>query len=302
MLEKKKLEKLTRKIFHDIHTDQIKHPHIVKRMKDLLNTEYLKLSKNYFQGKICLDVGCGSMGSATHSMLRNGAKKVYAIDLDNTFFDSVTKNLKEFEGKYELSIGNVLNLDYNDKKFDFTHCAGVLHHTGDVFKSYSELARVTKVGGIVYTMTYGKGGLIREITSFLRKKYQKDTEFKSLIDNLTEESFSELFDWMASTMDSHDNNMKKLILSKRFRKNFDSDWILTLKDRITAPIYDEHSEEEIVTWLKNNGFSKIERLTRYPKFKNVRRLLSPFYYRYESKYSRLLYGSGVIQLKAVKIK
>ena len=268
----------------------------------MLNTEYLKLNKDYFHGKICLDVGCGSMGSATFSMLRMGVKKAYAMDLDDTFFDSVTKNLKKFEGKYELMTGNVLNLDYSDNFFDFTHCAGVLHHTGDVFKGYKELARVTKVGGIFYTVTYGKGGLIREITSFLRKKYKQDAEFKSLIDNLTEKSFSDLFDWMASIMDSHDNNMKKLILSKHFRKNFDTDWILTLKDRITAPIYDEHSEEEIISWLKNNGFGRIERLTRYPRYKNVRRLLSPFYYRYESKYSRLLYGSGIIQLKAVKMR
>lgn len=54
-------------------------------MTSLLNTEYLKLDKNYFHGKICLDAGCGSMGNATHSMLRMGAKKVYAMDLEDNF-------------------------------------------------------------------------------------------------------------------------------------------------------------------------------------------------------------------------
>jgi len=52
ILKKKELEKLTRKIFHDLHTDQAKHPHIVKRLRDLLSPEYLKLNKDGLHIKI----------------------------------------------------------------------------------------------------------------------------------------------------------------------------------------------------------------------------------------------------------
>lgn len=114
--------------------------------------------------------------------------------------------------------------------------------------------------------------------------------------------FVEFFDWLTLMLDSRDNDMKNMISSNKFRELFDVDLILTLKDRITTPIYDENSEEEIVEWLKDNGFSKIERLTRYPKYKNIRRMLSPIFYNYNSKYSKFLFGSGHVQIKAVKMR
>ena len=81
---------------------------------------------------------------------------------------------------------------------------------------------------------------------------------------------------------------------------FDDDLVITIKDRITAPVYHEYSEDELISCLNNAGFSKIERLTRYPTFKNVRRFLSPLYYKYDLKFSKILYGGGYIQLKATK--
>ena len=44
---------------------------------------------------------------------------------------------------------------------------------------------------------------------------------------------------------------------------FDEDLVLTIKDRITVSVYHEHSEEELVLFLNNSGFSKIERLERF---------------------------------------
>lgn len=298
----REIEKETRRLYHDIHKIQGDDPFIFNRLVDLLSTEYLKVDKNFFIDKICVDAGCGSNANATYSMLRMGAKKVYAMDLDETIFESVPKYLKEFEGRYEINTGSVLDMPYEDNFFDFTHCSGVLHSTGNVFGGLKELARVTKVGGMLYTVTWGKGGLIREIIGLLREKYKKEPEFKSQIDNLNIKHFVEFFNWLALMLDSHDDNMKNMISSNKFRELFDIDLILTLKDRITTPIYDENSEEELVAWLKDNGFSKIERITRYPKYKNIRRMLSPIYYNYDSKYSRLLFGSGIIQLKSIKIR
>lgn len=302
MIKRKDLEKRTRKIFHEIHKTQGNNPTIYNRLLSLLNTDYLKVEENFFHGKICLDAGCGSNAYATRSMLKMGAKRVYAFDLDKTILETAPKFLNDFKGKYELSVGNILEMKYKNNFFDFCHCAGVLHHTANVFKGLKELARVTKIGGILYVSTYGKGGLLREITSFLRKKYQNDNEFKNLIDNLNEKDLVNLFKWVTSVMALHGDNIAKNIPLSLIKELFDKDLVLTIKDRITAPVYHENSEEELVNWLKNNGFSKIERLTRYPKYNNIRRFLSPLYFEYDSKYSRLLCGSGVVQIKAVKIK
>ena len=71
-------------------------------------------------------------------------------------------------------------------------------------------------------------------------------------------------------------------------------------DRVTAPAYHEHSEEELTQALYEAGFTTVQRLTRYPKMTNIRRFLSPLYERYDSKFARLFYGSGAVQLKAIK--
>ena len=84
------------------------------------------------------------------------------------------------------------------------------------------------------------------------------------------------------------------------RTLFDEDLALTIKDRIKSPIYLEHSEEEIVAFLKDAGFSVTQRLTRYPVYRNIRKFLSPLYYQYNSEFSKLLYGSGCILIKAKK--
>jgi len=301
-MDQRDLERKTREVFHGIHVAQGCDQNIFDRISNLLSQEYLRVSSGFFMDKVCLDAGCGSNAYKTYKMLQMGAKRVYAFDLDKTIFESAEKNLREFNGRYELAVGNVLNMEYNDNSFDFTHCAGVLHHSRDVFKGLGELARVTKPGGTLYIETCGKGGFVREINSMLRVKYAKDDEFKSLIDNLENTDLLKMVKWFFSIMEEHGDDIGKEIPWLWVEKLLDKDLVLTIKDRIMAPSLTENSEEELVDWFNENGFRKVERLTRYPKLENIRRLLSPVYFKYDSKLARFLYGSGSVQLKAIKDK
>jgi SAM-dependent methyltransferase len=208
--------------------------------------------------------------------------------------------LTEFEGRYELRLSNVLDMYYPNDFFDFSNCAGVLHHTADLYLGMQELARVTKPGGTLYMLINGKGGLIRDITNLLRDKYNDDAEFKFFIDNLNGQRFGEIADWISSEMAAHDDDMGQRVSTELLRTLFDQDLVLTIKDRIAAPVYHEFSEEEIVEWLTDNGFPQVERLSRYPRYQNVRRFLSPFYNSYAHEISKMLFGSGQMGIKAVK--
>ena len=84
------------------------------RLVKLLNPKYLQEDDDFFKGKVCLDAGCGSNANGTYSMLKLGAEKMYAFDTDETIFEIAPKYLKEFEGKYELKVDNVLNMQYDD--------------------------------------------------------------------------------------------------------------------------------------------------------------------------------------------
>lgn len=296
----KPIEKKTRRIFHAIHVEQAKDQSTFKRLVELLSPEYLKVPDDFFVGKICLDAGCGSNSNATYSMLSAGARKVYAMDLDKSILKVAPKTLEVFEGKYELKIGNVLDIDFPDKFFDFTHCSGVLHHTTDAFRGIRELARVTKNGGMLYIYIHGQGGLMREVVNFLREKYVKDKNYKRLVDNIDEKFFWELWDWVTSEMEKHGDKIFKTVPKDLIKQLFNRDFALSIKDRFMAPISRDFTEKELRKFLKSLGFARIERLTRYPNQANIRRVLSPFYNKYDHKFSRIFYGEGNMQLKAVK--
>ena len=260
----------------------------------------MQVEKGFFVNKICLDAGCGSNANATYAMLSMGAKKVYCFDLDSSIYETIPNILSKFNGRYELGICNVLNMKYPDNFFDFVHCAGVLHSTHNPFKGLKELARVTKKSGILYIHVTGKGGLITDITDFLRRKYTTNDEFKSFIKDISPASFEKMFRFIFTIMEEKEDKYANKISPNVIKELFDKDLILTIRDRIQTPIYHQIPETKLIDWLRNNGFSNIQRLSRYPKYKNIRRFLSPFYDKYDNKFSRFLYGDGNIQIKAIK--
>lgn len=297
--------KKTRKVFHDIHVEQNKDDAIYNRLVALLSTDYLGVEKDYFNGKICLDAGCGSNANGAFAILSLGAKKVHAFDLDESFIPTARERLKPFEEKFELSPDNVLHTKFEDNKFDFIHCSGVLHHTGKpVIAGLNELSRILKPGGQLYFMVLGVGGLLHEFNYVLRRKYRTDEKFKSLIDNLDEIQIRKFILSIVSSMMDHNDDLIKSFSGKTamiLENLFDKDLALTIKDRIQAPVYTESSEFELREWLEENGFKDIRRLKRYPKYSNVRRFLAPLYYEYNSQWARLFYGEGLIQIIATKI-
>jgi SAM-dependent methyltransferase len=193
-----------------------------------------------------------------------------------------------------------LAIDFPDCTYDFVHCGGVLHHSADPLLGLKELARVTKKGGMLYIHIYGSGGLIRDITTLLRDKYKNDESFQILVDGLTASKLRGWLTFLFSKMDGKDDLLGSLASRLDLEELIDEDLALTIKDRIQAPVYFEHSEDEIRDCLDKEGFSEIERLTRYPKFTNIRRFLSPLYEDYSCDLAKILYGNGYIQLKAIK--
>ena len=299
-MDSEKIEKITRKIFHKIHSEQANDEDIYNRLTSMYSYEYFHVNYEFFSDKICLDAGCGSNANGTKALLDLGAKKVYAFDLDESIFEIAPKILKKFEGKYELKIGNVLDIPYEDNFFDFVFCSGVLHHTTDLFKGLSELSRVTKHGGILYFSTLGTGGVFSKITKVFREEYSENVNFQSLIDNLTEQKIMKLINWTYTELEKHNESIINEIPLDVITSLIDNDLILTIKDRITAPIYQETPIEDIINWLEKNKFVEIERLTRYPKFNNIRKFLSPLYHNYESELSKILFNEGFLQIKALK--
>ena len=112
---------------------------------------------SWFEGKKCLDVGCGG-GRYSIAMARLGAAQVVGCDLSEDGLADARKRAGELP-YVRFEKASVLDLPFGDESFDFVFCSGVLHHTTDPDKGLDELTRVLCRGGHLYLMLYGGGGL-----------------------------------------------------------------------------------------------------------------------------------------------
>ncbi|MGH7163479.1 MAG: class I SAM-dependent methyltransferase [Planctomycetota bacterium] len=107
-----------------------------------------------YRGRSVLDLGCGTgeyaLWYATH-----GAGRVTGVDLS----DGSLARAREQAGaagvtNVEFVKRDILSLDLPDDSFDYAYSVGVLHHTGDPFRGFRHLVRLTKPGGLVVISLY----------------------------------------------------------------------------------------------------------------------------------------------------
>ncbi len=100
--------------------------------------------KKMHNAKKILDVGCG-----VGRFIENDPKRIVGIDHNE-------KSIAVCKRKgYEVYTGNVTKMLFDDDSFDAVHCSHVIEHLMpvDALKMLSEIARVTKVGGLICIRT-----------------------------------------------------------------------------------------------------------------------------------------------------
>lgn len=100
---------------------------------------------------LCLEIGCGRGVGAAIIARRFKARKVIATDADPRQVERAWKKLKpELRGVIEFRVGDAMDLEEPDGKFDGVFSFGVLHHMEDWRKAAGEIARVLKAGGELF--------------------------------------------------------------------------------------------------------------------------------------------------------
>jgi ubiquinone/menaquinone biosynthesis C-methylase UbiE len=302
------IEKETRKVFHEIHTARFSLPDKNnERLVRGINSEFLKLPPDFLKGKVCADLGCGSALRCTTDLLEMGAGKVHAIDLDESILEPGNKILgsnPDYQDRYELNLGSLLDLPYDDNFFDFVICNGVVHHTTDDRKSLDELFRVLKPGGKAFIMVYGSGGLLtRFVMETLRDEYKDSSSLRTFLnEELDEEWLQKQIDYLIDNLE--DDGTKYYKANKKLLECLkilvDEDFILTLKDRICAPIYEMYTEEQFIEMLTETGFTSHYRVSKKPHYFNIRGIFAELYKDYDHPLAKLLYGHGLINIVATK--
>ena len=108
-----------------------------------------------WRGKKTLEIGLGT-GSDFYNWIINGAKAT-GFDLTKSSVKITRERLIVNDIKpetYSLSIADAEVMPFRDDQFDLIYSYGVLHHTPDTSKAFSEVFRVLKPGGVFKAMIY----------------------------------------------------------------------------------------------------------------------------------------------------
>lgn len=103
-----------------------------------------------------LDLGCGTgdyaLWYATH-----GARHTTGVDLSDGSLARAQEQAEQHNVRNVTFLKHdILSLDFPDSHFDYVYCVGVLQTTGDPFRGFQEMVRVTKPGGIVIASVHNR--------------------------------------------------------------------------------------------------------------------------------------------------
>ncbi len=110
------------------------------------------VSKDFFEGKLVLDAGCGT-GRHAFFAVKYGAE-VIAVDLG----DSVVvakENTKTLKNVHVVQ-ADIYQMPFKDKLFDYAYSIGVLHHLPSPQEGFNSIVSKIKRGGRVSAWVYGQ--------------------------------------------------------------------------------------------------------------------------------------------------
>ena len=100
------------------------------------------------EGLEVLEIGCGR-GVGTQLILeRFGARKVFAMDLDESMLQRARRRLARYStDRLELRLGDITHIDAEDQAYDAVVNFAAIHHIPDWQSAVAEICRVLKPGG-----------------------------------------------------------------------------------------------------------------------------------------------------------
>lgn len=202
----------------------------LKEREPRLVLEYTQLPRDWFVGKKVLDAGCGS-GRFSWAMASLGAD-VHAVDQSEAGVFHTGRACAEYGDRVIVSQHDLTNPLQLEPVFDLVWSHGVLHHTGDTYRSFVNIAELVKPGGYIFLMLYG------EPTGKDPGEYVYYAEVERLRRETCHMSFSERYEFL-----------------KQLKGDEVGGWF----DAVSPTINDTYPYYEIVMWLQQNGFGEIRR-------------------------------------------
>jgi SAM-dependent methyltransferase len=197
-----------------------------------LVSAYTGLPVTWFKEKAVLDAGCGN-GRWSYALSSLGAK-VAAVDQSEHGLEAARNACAEFLFFRAIYADLLYPLPVGDERFDLIWSFGVLHHTGDTYSGFCNIAPLVKPGGFIFLMLYGEPQHPEEFAEV--NAYEEHRRATSAL------SFQD-----------------KIAYCK---KEFPSDVVHGWFDAISPKINDLYRLDEIRQWLTMAGFTDITRTNK----------------------------------------
>jgi 2-polyprenyl-3-methyl-5-hydroxy-6-metoxy-1,4-benzoquinol methylase len=214
----------------------------LKQREPNLVLQFTRLPREWFSGKSALDAGCGS-GRFSWALASLGAQ-VLAIDQSQSGVEHTLSACAEFDGRVRAFRHDLTNPIPTQETFDLAFSFGVLHHTGDTYTAFKNVASLVKPGGYLFVMIYG------EPSPNDMGSLQYYSEVERLRRATAGMSFSERYDYI------------------RAIKGADvGGWF----DAVSPAISDTHPLHELREWFAKEGFVDFTRTIEHPNHHIVAR-------------------------------
>lgn len=219
--------------------------------RDIKNFLGIKTLSN----KTFLDVGSGSGLSSLAA--RSLGAKVLSFDC-NLLSVECTKYLKNkfFNNDHHWKIlkGNVLNKNFINSlgKFDIIYAWGVLHHTGNQWRSLKNLVNACKSGSLLHLALYNDQGPESKRWLNIKMRYQKMPFFLKTLYVFYIYFPSEFKDFIHHLRKGKPLSYFKKIIN--YKKSRGMNYFYDMIDWVGGYPFEVSKPEQVVNFLKKNNF------------------------------------------------
>ena len=219
--------------------------------------EAMGITEEDVQGATVLDAGCGS-GRFCQLFAEHGAQTVVGVDM-NEAVEEAARHCHEHENVHIVQ-GNIFQLPFKPAVFDLVWCNGVLHHTPDAAGAYRSLARHVRPGGVLYVWVYpARFNPFRVTKSLLRiarphRWHPFALQLLSILLAYTSLPLLALYRLVRSLPGLRPRGSWGM---RTVRRRTLPELKLTWFDALSPEFDTRHSEKEVVSWFRRQGFSDV---------------------------------------------